>query len=68
VFEPRRGHKFLSIVSVLCCQVEVSGTGRFLVRKSLSECGVSEYDLETLTETRPRPTRAVEPGKKAHNH
>jgi hypothetical protein len=42
-------------------------TGRSLVRRSLIECGVSEYDLETLTETKPRPTRAVDPREKAHN-
>ena len=26
-FEPRRGHGFLCLVSVVCCQVEVSGRG-----------------------------------------
>ena len=28
---PRRGHGCLSLVSVVCCQVEVSATGRSLV-------------------------------------
>jgi hypothetical protein len=26
-FESRRGHGYLSVVSVVCCQVEVSATG-----------------------------------------
>jgi len=37
----------LSIVSVVYIQVEVSATGRSLVQRSPTECGVSEYDLET---------------------
>ena len=43
---------------------EVSATGRPLVRRSLTECAVSECDPETSTESRPRPTRAVEPWKR----
>jgi hypothetical protein len=44
-FESRWGHSCLSLVSILCCQVEVSATGRSLVRRSPTECGVSECDL-----------------------
>jgi hypothetical protein len=51
----------LSLVSVVCCQIEVSGTGRSLVQTSPTECGVSECDRETSIMRRPRPTRAVEP-------
>jgi len=40
--------------------VEMSATGRSLVRKSPSECGVSECDQGT-SKRKPRPTRAVEP-------
>ena len=29
-----------------CCQVEVSETGRSLVQRSPTKCGVSEYDCE----------------------
>jgi hypothetical protein len=36
VFESRRGHWCLSFVSVVCCQVEVSATGRSLVLRSLT--------------------------------
>jgi hypothetical protein len=39
--ESRRGHGYLSLVSVVCCQVEVSATGRSLVQRSPTECGVS---------------------------
>ena len=42
--ESRRGHGCLSIV--VCCQVEVSATGRSLVQSSTIECGVSECDRE----------------------
>jgi hypothetical protein len=43
------------------CQVEVSASGWSLVQRSPTECGVSEYDLETLRLRRPRPTRAIKP-------
>jgi hypothetical protein len=29
---------------VVCCQVQVSASGRFLVQRSSTECGVSECD------------------------
>jgi hypothetical protein len=32
----------LSLVSVVCCQVEVSATGWSLVQRSATECGVSK--------------------------
>jgi hypothetical protein len=40
--ESRRWHGCLSVVSVVCCQVEVSATGRSLVQRSHTECSVSE--------------------------
>ena len=36
------------LVGVACCQVEVSASGRSLVRRSPTECGVSECDRERL--------------------
>jgi len=36
-----------TVVSVVCCQVEVSGKGRSLVHRSPTECGVSGCDHET---------------------
>jgi len=43
------------------CHVEVSGTGRSLVQKSPTECGVSECDSGNSTMRRSRPTKAAEP-------
>ena len=40
-FESRRGHGCLSVVSVVCCQVEISATGWSLVQRSPTDCGVS---------------------------
>jgi len=37
-FEYGRGHGRLSLVSVVCCQVEVSGTDRSLIQGSPTEC------------------------------
>jgi hypothetical protein len=34
--------RVLSVVSVVCCQVEVSATGWSLVQRSPTDCGVSE--------------------------
>jgi hypothetical protein len=41
---PTGGHGCLSLVSVVCCQVEVSATGRSLVQGSPVECVVTECD------------------------
>jgi hypothetical protein len=46
-FESRRGHGYLSLENVVCCQVEVSATGRSPVQSSRTECGVSECDRES---------------------
>ena len=53
VFESHGWHGCLSVVSVVCCQVEVSATGRSLVQRSPTECGVSEYDHEVSIMRRP---------------
>jgi hypothetical protein len=49
-----------SLFNVLFFQVEISATGRFLVQRSRSECGVSECDLG-IKQRRFGPIRAVEP-------
>ena len=50
-----------TVISV-CCQVQVSATSRSLVQSSLTECGVSECDIESLIMRRSWPTvRAVPP-------
>ena len=56
-FESRRKRGCLSLVSVVCCQVEVSVSGWSLVQRSTTECGVSECDHEISTMRRPWPTR-----------
>jgi hypothetical protein len=58
---PARGHGYLSLVSVVFCQVEGTAEGRSLVQRSPTECGVSECDREASVRRRSRPTRAVEP-------
>jgi hypothetical protein len=40
-FESRRGYGYLSVVSVVCCKVEVSATGRSLVQRSPTDCDLS---------------------------
>jgi hypothetical protein len=42
-----RCDRWMSVVSVLCYQVEASAAGLPLVWRSFTECGVSECDLET---------------------
>jgi hypothetical protein len=56
-FESRRGHGCLSVVSVVCCQVEVSVSECSLVHRSPTECDVSEYDREASVMRRTWPTR-----------
>jgi hypothetical protein len=53
----------MSVLSVVCCQVEVYATGPSLVRISLTECGVSEGDLESSMKG-PRSTSVVESWEK----
>jgi hypothetical protein len=49
-FESHLGHGCLSLVSVVCCQVEVSATSWSLVQRSPTECGVSKKcDREVST-------------------
>jgi hypothetical protein len=59
-----RTDKKKSLVSVVCCQVEVSATGWSLIQGSPTECGVSECDREASTMRRPWPAKAVKPLKK----
>ena len=37
-FKSHRGYGWLSVVSVVCCQVEVSGTGRSLNQRRYTKC------------------------------
>ena len=51
------GFECLSLVSFVCCQVEISASGRSLVKRSPTECGMSECDHEASIMRRPWPTR-----------
>jgi hypothetical protein len=55
---------WISVVNVVCRQVEVSATGGSLVQRSPTECGVSECDREASTMRRPWPTRGCRATKK----
>jgi hypothetical protein len=56
---PAGGHGCLSLVSVVCCQVEVSATGWSLVQRSPTDCGVSQKCVIVKPRKigRPRPPR-----------
>jgi len=62
------------LLCVVCCQVEASATGRWLVQKSPIDCGVSECGHETSAlrrprpRPRPRPTRSHKKWGKLHQH
>jgi len=60
---PPRGHGNLSLVSGVCCQVEVSASGWSLIQRSPTECGVSECHCGSSTMRRPWPNGAVEQRK-----
>jgi hypothetical protein len=49
----------MSVVNVVCCQVEVSVTDRSLVQRSPVKCGVSARDRESSIIRRPDPLQAV---------
>ena len=55
------GHRCLSVVSVVCCQVKVFATGESLVQRCVV-C-LTECDLETSTMRRLRSTTSFEPRK-----
>jgi hypothetical protein len=63
-FESRRGHERQPLLSVVCCQVEISVSGWLFVQKSPKECGVSECDCEASILKRPWPMLAVVSWKK----
>ena len=48
---------------IVCYQVEVSATGRSLVQRSPTECGVSECNLEASVMKKSWLTGAVAPWK-----
>jgi len=55
---------WMSVVSVVRCQVEVSASGWSLVQRRHTECGVSECDRESSRRRRPWHTRVCGAMKK----
>ena len=51
----------VSLVSVMCYQLQVSASGWSLVQRSPTDCGVSECDSESSIMRRPWPTVAAAP-------
>ena len=54
-------------MGVVCCQVEVSPSGRSLIRRSPTECGVSECDREASRKRRPWSSTVCRPTKKINS-
>ena len=57
ITRPEESYGCLSVVSVVCCQVEVSASGRSIFQRSPTECGVYECNCVFSTMWRPWPTR-----------
>jgi hypothetical protein len=55
--------KIVYVVRFVFCQIEVSATGRSLIQRSPTECGVSECDQEASITKRPWPTMLLRHGK-----
>jgi len=58
-FQSRRGHGCLFLLIVLCCQVEVSASGRSLVQRSPTECGICKAGITRGYFTRNSPASSV---------
>ena len=54
---------WMSLVSAVCCQVEVSASGWSLVQRIPTDCDVSECNHKSSTMRRPWPPRGVVPWK-----
>jgi hypothetical protein len=64
-FESHPGHGCLSVVTVVCCQVEVSATDWSLVQRSPTDCGAS---LCVIKEPRTRGGYSPIDGCKVQTH
>jgi alpha-tubulin suppressor-like RCC1 family protein len=58
----------MSLVSVVCCQVEVSASCWSLAQGILNECGLSESGREASIMRRPWPIRSCRSIKKSSGH
>ena len=61
LFNAGGGYVYLSVVSVVCCVVEISATGRSLVQRIPIDCGVAVCDKQILLTGRPPPKYGVAP-------
>ena len=66
-FKFHQGHGCLSVVSVVCCEVEGSAMSWSLVQRIPTDCGALSCDLETLSMRRPWPTGGCCAKKKQTN-
>ena len=58
-FESRRGNVCLSLVSVVCCQIQDSASGWSLVQRRPYDCGMSGCDREASIMRKPWSTRGL---------
>jgi len=59
-FKSSQGYGYLSILGVVCFQVEVSATGRSFVQGSPLDCGIfDECDREAPIMRKSQPTRGL---------
>jgi hypothetical protein len=56
-FESRRGHGYLSLVSVVCCHIGALRRAGHSSRVALQGCGASKCDLEATVMRGPLSTR-----------
>jgi hypothetical protein len=63
-FESFQEHGCLSLVGVVCCQVEVTAPGRSLVQRSPNDCDVYECGIQNVNNAEALAHRAVETMKK----
>ena len=49
----------LSVVGILCCQVQISASARSLVQRSPTECGVSKWVKVKVKQSHYRPGEAL---------
>jgi hypothetical protein len=60
-FKTRRWHGYLSLVSVVCCHIEVSAYGLSLTQSSPTDCDASECGHESSKMRWSWPTGTVAP-------
>ena len=63
-FETSWKHGCVCLVTAVCCQIQVSSTGRSLVQRIPTERGVSVCDLDTSTIMDLAPIRTGAPQEK----